>query len=80
MIRYSVSSATRIIDFESEKVKTKFTEEGCKEYKEFLSTLSIWIYRTISVYKQSHNDNILESKEYQSESRGENRNTTHYLM
>ena len=59
-----------IIDFESEKVKTKFTEEGCKEYKEFLSTLSIWIYRTISVYKQSHNDNILESKEYQSESRG----------
>ena len=38
--------------------------------KEFLSTLSIWIYRTISVYKQSHNDNILESKEYQSESRG----------
>lgn len=64
------ASPQEIIDFESEKVKTKFTEEGCKEYKEFLSTLSIWIYRTISVYKQSHNDNILESKEYQSESRG----------
>lgn len=64
------ASPQEIIDFESNTVKTKFTEEGCKEYKEFLSTLSIWIYRTISVYKQSHNDNILESKEYQSESRG----------
>ena len=65
MIRYS-----EIIDFESDTVKAKFTEEGCKEYKEFLSTLSIWIYRTISVYRQTHNDNILESKEYLSESRG----------
>lgn len=64
------ASPQEIIDIESNTVKTKFTEEGCKEYKEFLSTLSIWIYRTISVYKQSHNDNILESKEYQSESRG----------
>lgn len=59
-----------IIDFNSDSVKSRFTEEGCKEYKEFLSTLSIWIYRTISVYKQTHNDNILESKEYQGESRG----------
>lgn len=64
------ASPQDIIDFESEKVKSKFTEEGSKEYKEFLSTLSIWIYRTISVYKQTHNDNILESKEYQTESRG----------
>ena len=64
------ASPQEIIDFESDTVKAKFTEEGCKEYKEFLSTLSIWIYRTISVYKQAHNDNILESKEYQSESRG----------
>ena len=64
------ASPQEIIDFESDAVMAKFTEEGCKEYKEFLSTLSIWIYRTISVYKQSHNDNILESKEYQSESRG----------
>lgn len=64
------ASPQEIIDFESEKVKSRFTEEGCKEYKEFLSTLSIWVYRTISVYKQTHNDNILESKEYQSESRG----------
>ena len=64
------ASPQEIIDFESDKIKSKFTEEGCKEYKEFLSTLSIWIYRTISVYKQTHNDNILESKKYQTESRG----------
>lgn len=59
-----------IIDFNSDAVKSKFTEEGCKEYNEFLSTLSIWIYRTLSVYKDKHNDNILESKEYQEESDG----------
>lgn len=64
------ASPRDIIDFESEDIRSKFTEEGCKEYKDFLSTLSIWIYRTISVYKQTHNDNILESKEYQAESRG----------
>ena len=59
-----------IIDFNSDSIKLKFTEEGCKEYKEFLSTLSIWIYRTISVYKETHDNNILEPKEYQGESRG----------
>ena len=59
-----------IIDFSSDSIIEKFTEEGSKEYKEFLSTLSIWIYRTISVYKETHNDKILESKEYQGESRG----------
>ena len=59
-----------IIDFNSDSVKSKFTEEGCKEYKEFLSTLSIWIYRVISVYKETHDSDILESKEYQGESRG----------
>lgn len=66
-----------IIDFSSDSIIEKFTEEGSKEYKEFLSTLSIWIYRTISVYKETHNDNILESKEYQGESRGKkiNHNT-----
>ena len=64
------ASPQDIIDFESDKVKSKFTEDGCKEYKDFLSTLSIWIYRAISVYKQTHNNNILESKEYQTESRG----------
>ena len=64
------ASPQEIIDFESDSVKSKFKEGNGKEYKEFLSTLSIWIYRTISVYKQKHNDNILESKEYQAESRG----------
>lgn len=64
------ASPQDIIDFSSDTIKEKFTEEGSKEYKEFLSTLSIWIYRTISVYKQTYNDNILESKEYQGESRG----------
>ena len=64
------ASPQEIIDFESDMVKSKFTEDGSNEYKEFLSTLSIWIYRVISVYKQTHNDNILESKEYQAESRG----------
>lgn len=63
------ASPQEIIDFESDEVKSKFTEEGCKEYKEFLSTLSIWIYRTIAVYRKTHNDNILESKDYQTESR-----------
>ena len=57
------ASPQEIIDFESDEVKSKIKEEGCKEYKEFLSTLSIWIYRTISVYKQKYNDNILESRE-----------------
>ena len=64
------ASPQDIIDFSSDSIIEKFTEEGSKEYKEFLSTLSIWIYRTISVYKETHNDNILESKEYQGESRG----------
>ena len=64
------ASPQEIIDFESNTIKSKFKEDGCKEYKEFLSTLSIWIYRTISVYRQKHNDNILESKEYQTESSG----------
>lgn len=64
------ASPQDIIDFEAEKIKDKFTEEGYKGYKDFLSTLSIWIYRTISVYKQTNNDNILESKDYQSESAG----------
>lgn len=36
------ASPQEIIDFDSDKVKSKFTEDGCKEYKEFLSTLSIW--------------------------------------
>ena len=64
------ASPYEIIDFESKNIKSKFDEDGFKEYKEFLSNLSIWIYRTISVYKQTNNENILESREYQRESRG----------
>lgn len=66
------ASPRDIIDFESDKVKSKFTETGCNAYKDFISTLSIWIYRTISVYKQTHNDdiNILESKKHLEQSWG----------
>lgn len=64
------ASPQDIIDFDANEVKDRFTEEGSKQYKEFLSTLAIWIYRTISVYKQTNNDNILESKELQTESCG----------
>ena len=64
------ASPLEIIDFEGQYIKEKFTEEGCKEYKDFLSNLSIWIYRTISVYQKNHNDNILESREHQKESSG----------
>ena len=64
------ASPQEIIDFESDEIKAKVTEDGCKEYKSFLSTLSIWIYRTISVYRKTNNENILESREYQTESRG----------
>lgn len=64
------ASPQDIIDFESNKVISMFNEEGCKEYKNFLSTLSIWIYRTISVYRKTNNENILECREYQAESRG----------
>ena len=73
------ASPQEIIDFESEKVKTKFTEEGCKEYKEFLSTLSIWIYRTISVYKLTTTI-YLKARNISPKAEGENRNTIPYLM
>lgn len=62
------ASPEDIIDFDNDKIK--FTEEGYKDYKEFLSSLSIWIYRTICVYKQTNNTNILEPREHQTESRG----------
>lgn len=59
-----------IIDFESEDLEGKFTEDDKIKYKEFLSELSIWIYRTISVYKKEYNNNILEPREIQSKSTG----------
>lgn len=64
------ASPQSIIDFDNEAIKSRFTEQQGKDYKEFLSTLAIWIYRTIAVYKETNNDNILESKEHQTESRG----------
>ena len=59
-----------IIDFESKDLEGNFTEDDKIKYKEFLSELSIWIYRTISVYKKEYNDNILEPREIQSKSTG----------
>lgn len=64
------ASPQSIIDFDNETIKNRFTEQQGKDYKEFLSTLAIWIYRTITIYKETNNDNILESKEHQTESRG----------
>lgn len=64
------ASPQEIIDFDSDSIKTKFTEEGCKQYKEFLSTLAIWIYRAIAVYKHNNGENILQSKEYNTQSSG----------
>ena len=60
----------KIIDFESNDLEGNFTEDDRIKYKEFLSELSIWTYRTISVYKKEYNDNILESREIQSKSTG----------
>ncbi len=59
-----------IIDFESKDLEKHFKEDDKIKYKEFLSELSIWIYRTMSVYKKEHNANILESREIQSKTTG----------
>lgn len=60
----------KIIDFESDELEKNFNEDEKVKFKEFLSELSIWIYRTINVYKKEHNDNILESREIQSKTSG----------
>ena len=60
----------KIIDFKSEELEKNFKEDEKVKFKEFLSELSIWIYRTINVYKKEHNDNILESREIQSKTSG----------
>ena len=60
----------KIIDFEANDLEDNFTEDDKTKYKEFLSELSIWIYRTISVYKKEHNANILEPREIQSKTSG----------
>ena len=60
----------KIIDFEAKDLEENFTEDDRIKYKEFLSELSIWIYRTICVYKKEYNDNILEPREIKSKSTG----------
>ena len=61
---------TKIIDFETSDLEKNFREGEGKKYKDFLSELSIWIYRTINVYKKDKDENILESREIQSKSTG----------
>ena len=61
-------SPEQLIDFESRELKETFEERGeeaCRNYKEFLSTLAIWIYRVLSVYKEKNDDNILQSRDTQ---------------
>lgn len=70
------ASPMEILDFDSEELEKKFTEGEDKNgkrhlYKDFLSNLSIWIYRTISVYKKQCEDStILYPKNINSESNG----------
>lgn len=59
-----------LIDFETFSGTFNDGDERVENYKEFLSTLAIWIYRVLSVYKEKNNDNILENKETQTQSEG----------
>jgi len=61
---------TKIIDFEASDLEKNFSEGDSHKYKDFLSELSIWIYRTINVYKKDKDENILEPREIQSKSTG----------
>lgn len=72
------ANPNEIIDFEAKDLNGKFTEDDKTKYKEFLSELSIWIYRTISVYKKEYNDNILEPREIQNKTTG--RKTKHNTL
>lgn len=67
------ASPEEIIDFDSKQLQSKFTEAEREDYRNFLSELSIWIYRTIAVYHKQHNDNILVPKDMQSLSGGKRR-------
>ena len=67
------ASPEEIIDFDSKQLQSKFTEPEREDYRNFLSELSIWIYRTIAVYHKQYNDNILVPKEMQSLSGGKRR-------
>ncbi len=59
-----------LIDFDEFSGKFEDGDEHIENYKEFLSTLAIWIYRVLSVYNEKQNDNILENKETQTQSDG----------
>lgn len=61
---------TELIDFEAFAGNFEDGNEDVENYKEFLSTLAIWIYRVLSVYNEKENDNILENKETQTQSEG----------
>lgn len=59
-----------LIDFDEFSGTFEEGDERVENYKEFLSTLAIWIYRVLSVYNEKQNDNILENKETQTQSDG----------
>lgn len=73
-----------IIDFDAIARKEKFgnvifAEEELKDYKKFLSELSIWIYRAISVYQENYEDNdIIQRKELHTD--GGNRKRKHNTL
>lgn len=73
-----------IIDFDAIAKKEKggaivFAEEELKDYTKFLSELSIWIYRAISVYQEHYDDNdILQRKELHTD--GGNRKRKHNTL
>lgn len=70
-------SPQEIIDINSDAIKSKSKEETVyNKYKEFLSTLSIGVYRAINEYKNRHDDKILICKEHQSISNGQKKFNT----
>jgi len=64
------ANPTAIIDFDEKGMEKLFREGTGNRYREFLSNLSIWIYRTIKVYKKDNDANILEPREIQRRSTG----------
>lgn len=64
------ASPRELIDFEVYTGTFPEGDERAENYKEFLSTLAIWIYRVLSVYREKKNDNILEPREVQTHGSG----------
>lgn len=64
------ASPRELIDFEAYTGTFPEGDENAENYKEFLSTLAIWIYRVLSVYRNKKNDNILENRETQTHGSG----------